>query len=1105
MELNVLLTPCVDSSEMTERPTLVFKITASSRFTDSADVSAMRTSLDVNPKLIKAFGYIGLLIEVGTAISELNPIAKAVMGLVGIARSKFELFIAHNECVLHLVEEVGRASVIVADSDDPELDGERPHQRRVSQALFSAIYQCLHLLWTLSQNSLVKQLSRESAEAVSFRREELANLAERMKSNQQLDTQVTVFKISAKVTELHDWNVINTLRAAEDVGPRASKACLPDTRVALLSRIRNWALHPASARTLLLHGAAGKGNRALFAFNRSVPDRSSSQLIPSWAKHLAQFNSQYLHHLHTLHTTKLGSSDILDQDDAFLSGLAPGISDGRPIVCIIDALDECPQSEAQQLLEVLGKVVSRPLPLFVRFLSPTEEDTIEDIHKFVHAQLYHHPEFLPMVDDVAKAAQTLFECAAALCRELTATRRPTSTSKRRDFVRRLREGPVMSLYDSYRAILVMYFDEGEDPQLVRLFRRVMGWIFLVRKPQPRRVFRAFAAALLPEDDQRDVGEILPWLGSLLSGTTSDDDPISPLHTSLRDFLLDNKKSGTFCLDLGPHSQEELSRACLKIMNQELRFNICGLSSLFALNSEVKELPQKVEEFISPELRYACSSTSHHLLGTLASGVLTSPYTPPDAVVLEVRLFLQHKFLFWLEAHSCMQTLRDGPGTTLPLFLDWTMAVEDKQLERIVLDYIRFEKRFRDGYMLSAAQIYISGLTFAPRDSIVSRSYGPRFRELIKASGALDVVWPPSETLVIQGTGQVTSVAFSPDGTRVASGSADTIRVWDVATGQQIGDPLAGHTDSVKSVAFSPDGKRIASGSRDKTIRVWDAATGQQVGDPLTGHTDFVKSVVFSPDGTRIASGSRDRTIRVWDAATGQQVGNPLTDSMGPVAFSPDGTRIASGSRDRTIRVWDAATGQQVGYPFAGHTNMVTSVMFSPDGTRIASGSWDTTIRRIASGSWDMTLRVWDAATGQQVGDPLVGHTKEVNSVVFSPDGTHIASGSWDTTIRVWDAGTGQQVGAPPPGHIGEVTVAFSPDGTCIASGSADTTIRVWNAATGQQVGNPLVGHTEAVKSVAFSPDSTRIASGSVDTTGTWRRGSRSVISWHDTCVARALY
>ncbi|KAJ7844004.1 WD40-repeat-containing domain protein [Mycena olivaceomarginata] len=207
------------------------------------------------------------------------------------------------------------------------------------------------------------------------------------------------------------------------------------------------------------------------------------------------------------------------------------------------------------------------------------------------------------------------------------------------------------------------------------------------------------------------------------------------------------------------------------------------------------------------------------------------------------------------------------------------ALEDEGLQKTVLDYIKFEKRFREGYMASAAQIYISGLTFAPRESIVSCSYRPRFRDLIQASGALDIVWPPSEALVMQGMVTILSVAFSPDGTRIASGSVDkTIRVWDAATGQQVGDPLAGHTSSIRSVAFSPDGTRIASGSHDETIRVWDAATGQQVGDPLAGHTGSVRSVAFSPDGTRIASGL-----------------------VASVAFSPDGTRIASGSDDKTIR------------------------------------------------------------------------------------------------------------------------------------------------------------------------------------------------------------
>ena len=180
------------------------------------------------------------------------------------------------------------------------------------------------------------------------------------------------------------------------------------------------------------------------------------------------------------------------------------------------------------------------------------------------------------------------------------------------------------------------------------------------------------------------------------------------------------------------------------------------------------------------------------------------------------------------------------------------------------------------------------------------------------------------------------MAFSPDGTRIASGSDDkTVRVWDAATGQPVGQPLTGHTDAVCSVAFSPDGTRIASGSDDKTVRVWDAATGQPVGQPLTGHTDAVCSVAFSPDGTRIASGSGDKTVRLWDAATGQPVGQPLTghtDAVSSVAFSPDGNRIASGSADKTVRLWDADTGQPVGDPLTGHTDAVSSVAFSPDGT-----------------------------------------------------------------------------------------------------------------------------------------------------------------------------
>jgi WD40 repeat protein len=165
---------------------------------------------------------------------------------------------------------------------------------------------------------------------------------------------------------------------------------------------------------------------------------------------------------------------------------------------------------------------------------------------------------------------------------------------------------------------------------------------------------------------------------------------------------------------------------------------------------------------------------------------------------------------------------------------------------------------------------------------------------------------------------VESVAFSPDGKRIASGSYDnTIFVWDAETGEIVLGPLKGHTSTVISVAFSSDGKQIVSGSRDNMIRVWDIEAGQVHLGPLKGHASMVESIAFSPDGNRIASGSFDNTIRVWDAETGEVVLGPLkghNSEVISVAFSPDGKQIVSGSQDKTIRVWDIGTSHIVTQP-----------------------------------------------------------------------------------------------------------------------------------------------------------------------------------------------
>jgi WD40 repeat protein len=191
-----------------------------------------------------------------------------------------------------------------------------------------------------------------------------------------------------------------------------------------------------------------------------------------------------------------------------------------------------------------------------------------------------------------------------------------------------------------------------------------------------------------------------------------------------------------------------------------------------------------------------------------------------------------------------------------------------------------------------------------------------------------------------------------------------------------------------------------------------------------------------------------------------------------VAFSPDGQWIAySGGKDHAIRLWDAKTGQLIGQPLKGHEDEVWSVAFSPDG------------QRIASGSADKTIRLWNTKTGQPIGQPLKGHEALVISVAFSPDGQRIASGSADRTIRLWDAKTGQPIGQPLKGHENTVwSVAFSPDSQRIVSGSEDKTVRLWDAKTGQPIGQPLRGHEALVNSVAFSPDGEQIASGGRDRT-----------------------
>jgi WD40 repeat protein/predicted Ser/Thr protein kinase len=364
-----------------------------------------------------------------------------------------------------------------------------------------------------------------------------------------------------------------------------------------------------------------------------------------------------------------------------------------------------------------------------------------------------------------------------------------------------------------------------------------------------------------------------------------------------------------------------------------------------------------------------------------------------------------------------------------------------------------------------------GGPFELSDKITSAAFSldPNLIAVGSADGRVGV-WSIQDSRLIgpplRHSSGVVRVEFSPDGGMLATASGLMITLWDTHTWLKQREFKA-HNKEILQIAFTPDGRHLISAPYNEAPRIWDVATGQTIGQPIPAeqpHCYFR----LSPDGTRLATRSQSGVVRMWDTETGLAISAPF-EHEGPVtdlAFTPDGRSLVTGSQDGTAQVLHFQhRPQTVSLLKSEHSYSIAC--FSPDGRQVVG----------TSGGQALIL---DLATGRHVGKPIQ-HSDPIYRLSASPDGRKLVTASWDGSARVWDMRTGDPL-TPHLRHSQRLmAVAFSPDSRLMATGSEDATARLWDAETGTPKSPPL-RHDAAVLYVTFRPDSQMLLTAGADGT-----------------------
>ncbi|KIJ36174.1 hypothetical protein M422DRAFT_179768, partial [Sphaerobolus stellatus SS14] len=746
--------------------------------------------------------------------------------------------------------------------------------------------------------------------------------------------------------------------------------CLTGTRQHIFDNVDSW-LHDETSNLLWISGSPGAGKSAIasslvsrighrncvrFFFKQDSPYfRNPSNVWRTIAYYLSIINIEigiYLDKYLEENPSYLENNQCSEYFDTLIvkafRSISPKNQAQAPII-IIDALDECDTSEEQKdFLKSLAHWAKLPEFNFKIIATSRNQKNIQDAIGYCSFHLH-----IPTGDAVDTAST----------QDIQIFLKDSFQQLKVDLGHFPNAINQLAQYSAglfiWAKLATSYIAAGTDNSLNldRLYAQVLYSIFRGCTKQEKNLYELVLGALIyaksplsinilgiifNDKDSRSTSEAISTaLGKfsplLLSLDLNDRDaPLHLCHLSLHDFFQEDPQEGK--------SVTHICIGLLRYMNKELHFNMGQLESSYFSNKDITGLSQRLDKLISKPLMFSCQWWHEHLPENVDASSNVELYKEAD-------IFLKNKLLFWLEVMSLMEQLPAAAGA----MLDAEHIFKNSVPGDICQDASRFIFSFKKAIGTSTPHIYLSALPMAPPMSSLKQCYEMDFQRVLRRVNDRRKGWLRELQVLEQGDAVLT-VAFSPDGKHIVSGSSEkTIRIWDAKTGEAVGEPLQGHQDSVGKVGFSPDGKHIVSGSEDKTIRIWDAKTGEAVvGEPLQGHQYSVGKVAFSPDGKHIVSGSWDKTIQIWDAKTGEAVGEHLQGhqhSVETLAFSPDGKHIVSGSSDKTIQIQDAKTGEAVSEPLQGHTDKVRTEALSPDG------------KQIVSGSDDYTIQIWDPKTG----------------------------------------------------------------------------------------------------------------------------------------------